>query len=102
MSNINIQKLMMLSKLEIKPDKLDLLQKDIKITMNMIDKIKELDCSKVEPSLTSVCSEMTLRMRQDSLEEDTNNRNSLFSNLSEANSKIANNLGYFIVPKVVK
>ena len=101
MTSINIQKLMVLSKLYVQEDEISSLEKDIENTMNMIDKIKELDCSNVE-ALSSVCSEMTLRMRSDILEDKSDYRHCLFNNLTGANSNIANNTGCFIAPRVLK
>ena len=100
MTNIKIEKIMDLSKLDIEADKIDKLKNDIELTMNMIDSIREINCSNIKP-LSSVCSEMKLVMRNDETNNE-NNKNVLFNNLTDEYLEKAKNVGHFIVPKVVK
>ena len=98
MVNSNIEKLADLSKIIITKEESREFKEKLDNVMSMIDIMKEVDCSSVDP-LTSVSS-MKLRTRPDQVTE-TSSASSILSNVPGKSKPIAQDLHYFIVPKVI-
>ena len=99
MENSNIEKLANLSRIIITKEAAKKFQENLDNVMRVIDMIKELDCSSIDP-LTSVSS-MKLRTRADKVVE-TNATEGILSNAPGKNAAISKDLHYFNVPKVIE
>lgn len=94
-----VRRIAKLSRLSFKDNELGDIATQLTNIMQMIDTLKEVDCSRVEP-LTSV-SGMQQRMRKDEvLSYDITDQ--LFVNISGNNKKLAEEVKCFIVPKVME
>ena len=82
-----------LSRISIEEEKAKRLTNDLNSIFKFIEKLNELDTSKIEP-LTSV-AETTLKLRKDKI-ESKNIREDILKNSPEKNKD------YFVVPKVVE
>lgn len=99
MANSNIEKLAHLAKIIIKKEEEKEFEEKLENVMKMMDVMKELDCSSIEP-LTSVSS-MNLRTHPDQVKDD-NIADMVLRNAPTPNSELAKDLHYFIVPKVME
>ena len=82
-----------LSRISIEEEKAKRLTNDLNSIFKFIEKLNELDTSKIEP-LTSV-AETTLKLRKDKI-ESKNIREDILKNSPEKNKD------FFVVPKVVE
>ena len=82
-----------LSRISIEEDKAKKLSNDLNLIFNFIEKLNELDTSKIEP-LTSV-AETTLKLRKDKIQSE-NIREDILKNSPDKNED------FFVVPKVVE
>lgn len=94
-----ITKMAKLAKFDFSEEELGMYAKQITNIMDMIDSLKEVDCSNVEP-LTSVC-DMNQRMRSDEISSDDIS-DQLFINLPNEKGNLARQVKCYIVPKVVE
>jgi aspartyl-tRNA(Asn)/glutamyl-tRNA(Gln) amidotransferase subunit C len=92
-------KLQKLAKLGFSDEEIPLIMDKLNKVMEMIDEIKDVDCTGVEP-LRSVC-DMDLRTRPDEVTEG-NIKDRLFSNIPGKGSEFAREIKCFVVPKVVE
>lgn len=94
-----LKKTAKLAKLNFSDDQMQEVGRKINVVMQMIDNLKEVDCTNVEP-LRSVC-EMDQRMREDEVTiEDISD--DLFSCIPEKGSELAKQVKCYTVPKVVE
>ncbi|XVN42973.1 MAG: Asp-tRNA(Asn)/Glu-tRNA(Gln) amidotransferase subunit GatC [Candidatus Rickettsia vulgarisii] len=94
-----IEKMVKLAKFDFTKEELDIYAKQITNIIDMIDSLKEVDCSNVEP-LTSVC-DMNQRMRNDEISSgDISDQ--LFVNLPNEKGNLARQVKCYVVPKVVE
>ena len=82
-----------LSRISIEEEKAKKLSNDLKSIFNFIEKLNELDTSKIE-ALTSI-AETTLKLRKDKIESN-NIREDILKNSPDENKD------FFVVPKVVE
>ena len=82
-----------LSRISIEEEKAKRLTNDLNSIFKFIEKLNELDTSKIEP-LTSV-AETTLKLRKDKI-ESKNIREDILKNSPEKNKD------FFVVPKVIE
>ena len=82
-----------LSRISIKEEKAKKLSSDLNSIFKFIEKLNELDTSKIEP-LTSI-AETTLKLRKDKI-ESKNIREDIIKNSPDENKD------FFVVPKVVE
>lgn len=94
-----LQKLQKLSKLSFSKEELDNFTKKMNIVIKMIDTLKDVDCTGVQP-LMSVC-DMQQRFREDEITV-SNINDQLFENVPSENSAFAKEVKCFIVPKMVE
>ena len=99
MESREIQKIANLAKLIIEKDKEEEFVIKLKSVMKMIDQLKAIDCSKIDP-LSSVC-EMNLRMRDDVV-NDGNKEDDILFNSPGKMSNFAKQTHFFVVPKVIE
>jgi aspartyl-tRNA(Asn)/glutamyl-tRNA(Gln) amidotransferase subunit C len=92
LSEDDIKKISRLARIEIAPDKIDEMAKQVGNIINWVDKLNEVNTDNVEP-LTNV-NNMVLRLNEDKVSE---------GNIAEDVLKNAPNskYGYFAVPKVI-
>jgi aspartyl-tRNA(Asn)/glutamyl-tRNA(Gln) amidotransferase subunit C len=95
----SIDKIAKLAKLNFTEEECGRFVSDLSDIMTMIDILKQVDCSTIDP-LTSVC-EMNQRMRVD-LVTEPNLVDDLFSNVLGTTSSLAKEIKCFIVPKVIE
>jgi aspartyl-tRNA(Asn)/glutamyl-tRNA(Gln) amidotransferase subunit C len=94
-----VQKVAKLSRLKFEEEKVVCFSQQLSRIMDMIDILNEIDCRGIKP-LTSVC-DMNTRTRKDVVTE-IDISNELFGNVSGASAPLAQEVKYFIVPKVVE
>jgi len=94
-----LKKTAKLAKLNFSDDQMQEVEHKINAVMQMIDSLKEVDCTNVEP-LRSVC-EMDQRMREDEVTIE-NISDELFSCVPEKGSELAKQVKCYTVPKVVE
>ena len=89
----DIKKVARLARIEVKEGEREILAKEVGMIIGWVDKLNEVDTSKVEP-LTSVCNS-SLRLAEDKISD---------GNIAEDILKNSNNslYGYFSVPKVIE
>lgn len=98
-TDAELKKLQKLSKLSFTDIEIKAFSSKLISVMNMIDQLKDVDCSEVEP-LRSVC-DMDQRMRPDEIIEGDNS-DDLFKNISEKEAAFAKEIKCFVVPKVIE
>lgn len=94
-----VKKIAKLAKLEFDNNEIANFQRQLSNILNMIDELKEVDCSGIVP-LASVCN-MTQRMREDKV-SDSDISEELFANVTGKNAELAKEVKCFIVPKMVE
>jgi aspartyl-tRNA(Asn)/glutamyl-tRNA(Gln) amidotransferase subunit C len=94
-----IKKTAKLARLSFSEEKMQEMAKDLNSIIKMIDQLKEVDCSDVEP-LRSV-SEAYQRLAEDEVTE-TDISEDLFKNIPENGAELAKAVKCFVVPKVVE
>lgn len=94
-----LTKLQKLAKISFSKEELDGFAKKLNTVIEMIDTLKTVDCTNVEP-LRSV-SEDYQRMREDKVTIG-NIDEQLFANVPSKNAQFAKEVKCFIVPKVVE
>lgn len=94
-----IKRLAKLVKIGFSDDELSTFQKQLTSIMAMIDQLKEVDCSNVEP-LTSVCN-MSQRLRKDTV-NTIDISEAIFANVPGESAEFAKEIKCFITPKVVE
>ncbi len=98
-SDKELKKLQILSKLDFSDNELKSFSHKLASVVDMIDRLQEIDCEGVEP-LRSVC-DMHQRMREDKIEVSDISED-LFKNVPEKGSEIAREVKCFVVPKVIE
>ena len=82
-----------LARISLDEKKIDSLSKDLTSIMKFIEKLNELNTSKIQP-LTSI-AETTLQLRKDEI-KSKNIRDQILKNSPEENDE------FFVVPKVIE
>ena len=98
-TEIELKKLQKLAKLNFTVAESQAFSLKLTSVINMIDELKNVDCSEVEP-LRSVC-DMDQRMLEDKVTTADESAN-LFKNIPEKGAEFAKEIKCFVVPKVIK
>ena len=94
-----VKKVADLAKLDLNEEQLAMYSKQLSSINDMIDDLKDVDCSSVEP-LTSVCGGEQ-RVRED-LVTESDITDKLFANAPGSSSDLSKEIKCFVVPKVVE
>ncbi|MFK8040550.1 MAG: Asp-tRNA(Asn)/Glu-tRNA(Gln) amidotransferase subunit GatC [Rickettsiaceae bacterium] len=94
-----VKKISTLSGLKFDDNTSDKFTSQLSNIMDMISEVTKLNCDDVEP-LRSVC-DMNQRMVEDEVKK-INTRDDILSNVPTEQKEMAQNLKYFIVPKVIE
>lgn len=92
--NSIVKKIAKLSRIKIKADSENQIKEELNNILGWVETLQKVDTSKVEPMLSVLNEQMP--MRNDKVENDTNNHEEILSNAPEKKS------GFFVVPKVVE
>jgi aspartyl-tRNA(Asn)/glutamyl-tRNA(Gln) amidotransferase subunit C len=99
MESQEIKKIANLAKLIINKDEEVGFANKLKSVMNMINQLKDINCSNITP-LSSIC-DMNLRMRED-IVNDGNKEGEILFNAPGEVSGLAKRTHFFVVPKVIE
>ncbi len=100
MTQINeIDKIARLARIKIKDNEKQLFADQISSIMEMVDQMKEVDCTDIEP-LRSVVGTVQ-HLRKDQI-QDGNIAQDLFQNAPGKQAGLAKDIQCFVVPKVVE
>lgn len=92
--NSIVKKIAKLSRIKIKADSENQIKEELNNILGWVETLQKVDTSKVEPMLSVLNEQMP--MRNDKVENDTDNHEDILSNAPEKKS------GFFVVPKVVE
>lgn len=98
-TDTEVTRLAKLVKLNFSEDEIQSFAEQLTTIANLLDELKEVDCTNTEP-LTSVCDH-TQRLREDTVTSG-NITKELFAGVPYTKDNLAKEIKCFIVPKVVE
>lgn len=96
----DIKKLQKLAKLDLSSNDIQSFTTQLTNVIHMIDKLQEVDCIAVKP-MRSVYKNMFQRVNEDRV-DSIDFSEDILKNIPKSNTRMTQELKYFVVPKVIE